>query len=161
MKILLTLGIITALVVLWVMVVRQWLRKQDWAWSKAFFAWIEPLETALWKKSETIFFARFKMLIGLLLTAMTQIGAIDITPLMPFVPDEWEGAFRVVWNMIPLTITLLGWIDEQLRKDVTTPLEVVAAPEAVKAALPEVQKMETAKAEAVEAVKEAKAEGGA
>ena len=139
---------------------RQRLKDQNWAWSNAFFAWIEPIEIALWKNSKTIFVARLKMLTGLLLTLATELGEIDITPIMPFVPDAWEPAVKVIWNMLPLTLTLLGWIDEQLRKDATKPLELVALPEQKP---PEVAavvaKVEAVNAAAVTAVQVAKAEG--
>lgn len=161
MRFLFWVAVVVALGLLWSLWGRNWLKARGWGWSNAFFAWIEPIEIRLWKNSKTIFVARLKMLTGLLLTLGTQLGAVDITPLMPFVPDAWEPAVRIVWNFLPLTITVLGWMDESLRKQTTEPLEVVAAPEAVKAALPEVQKMEEAKAEAVAAVEVAKAEGAA
>lgn len=154
------IAVLVALALVWSLWGRNWLKARGWGWSDAFFAWIEPIEIRLWKNSKTIFVARLKMLTGLLLTAGTNLGAINIEPIMPIVPDAWEPTVRVVWNFLPLTLTLLGWLDEQLRKDTTEPLEVVATPEAIKAALPEVQKMEEAKAEAIVAVEVAKAEGG-
>lgn len=160
MRFIFWIAVIVALALVWSLWGRNWLKARDWGWSNAFFAWIEPIEIRLWKNSKTIFIARLKILTGLLLTLGTQLGAVDITPLMPFVPDAWEPVVRIVWNFLPLTITVLGWMDEQLRKETTEPLEVVATPEAVKAALPEVQKMEEAKAEAVAAVEVAKAEAG-
>src|SRR5690349_17715751 len=95
------LSVVIAIAMLWALWGRSWLKSQEWAWSIAFFAWIEPVEIALWKNSKVIFIARLKMLTGLLLTLGTQIGQIDITPLMPFVPDGWEGSVQVLWNMIP------------------------------------------------------------
>ena len=104
--------------------------------------------------------ARLKMLIGLLLTLATQLGSIDITPLMPFVPDAWEPAVRVIWNMMPMTIVAIGWLDEQLRKETGKPLELVALPEQKP---PEVAavvaRVDAVNAAAVTAVQVAKAEG--
>lgn len=156
---LLTILIIVAFALLWSLWGRNWLKARGWGWSNRFFAWIEPIEIRLWKNSKTIFVARLKMLSGLLLTVATSAGQIDITPLMPFVPDAWEPFVQILWNLLPLSLTLLGWMDEYLRTQTTEPLEVTAAPEAVKAALPEVKQMEAAKAEAVAAVEVAKAEG--
>lgn len=134
-------------------------------WLKArfpdFFAKIEPIEIVLWKKSETILFARFKMLVGILLTTLTQAGQIDITPLMPLVPDEYEPYVRLAFNMLPMVITALGAIDEYARRDVSKPLAIVALPDAVVAASPGIQQIvanaEQVKAEAVAMQPEAEA----
>ncbi len=154
------LAVITALAMLWSLWGRDKLKSQNWAWSNAFFAWIEPIEIALFKNSKTIFKARFLMVLGFLSTILTQAGAIDITPLMPFVPDDWEATVRVIWNMLPMTIVGIGWLDEQLRKDTTKPLEIVALPEQKP---PEVAavvaRVEAVNAAAVTAVQVAKAEG--
>lgn len=136
---------------------RAWLKNQPWA--QGFFAAIEPLEIWLWSKSETILWARLKMFVGILLTVLTQAGQIDLTPLMPFVPDEWEPMVKLAFNMLPLAITVVGMVDEKLRRETKTPLPIVALPDAVAAKIPEVVKAEEAKVEAVAAVAEAKAEG--
>lgn len=147
---------VAAFVTVYVAFLRPYLRKQDWAC--AFFDAIEPIERVLWKKSETILFARMKIVIGLLLTLLTQAGTIDITPLMPFVPDQYEPLLKIVWNAMPMTITVIGWMDERLRKDTTKPLEVVAmrpdAPVFVKEAAAQA---EVANAQAVAVVQAAKA----
>lgn len=135
---------------------RSWLKAKTWPWSIRFFQLIEPYEIVLWKKSETILLARSKMVVGLLLTALTQAGAIDITPLMPLVPDQYEGVLTAVWNLIPMIVFALGVIDEKMRNDTTKPLELVALPDAVAATMPEVVIAEAAKTEAVAAVVEAK-----
>lgn len=106
---------------------RAWLKSKPWA--KGFFAAIEPIEIALFKKSETILFARLKMLVGATLTILTFIGSIDITPLMPFVPDQYEEIVRALFNLLPLTITLVGLADQSLRNTTTKPIELVAIPE--------------------------------
>lgn len=101
-----------------------------WPWLERWFKFVEPYEIILFKKSETILWARLKMLTGMLLTALTQLGSIDITPLMPFVPDKYEGIVRFAWNMLPLVITVVGWMDEKQRNETTKPIALVAVPEA-------------------------------
>lgn len=156
MKTLIIVGIIFTLLLGYVLGGRAWLKSKSWA--QGFFAWIEPVEIFLFKKSETILWARLKILTGLLLTAMTQLGAIDLSPLWPFVPDEYEGPIKIVLNLLPLAITLIGMIDEKLRNSVSAPIELVAlaekdkTPEVVQA----VAAAEVAKVEAVAVVAEAK-----
>lgn len=156
MKTLIIVGIIFTLLLGYVLGGRAWLKSKSWA--QGFFAWIEPVEIFLFKKSETILWARLKIVTGLLLTAMTQLGAIDLSPLWPFVPDEYEGPIKIVLNLLPLAITLIGMIDEKLRNSVSAPIELVAlaekdkTPEVVQA----VAAAEVAKVEAVAVVAEAK-----
>jgi hypothetical protein len=107
---------------------RDYLKQQ--LWTQSFYNWIEPTEIRLFGKSHTLLKARLQMLTGLLLTFATQLGSLDITPLMPLVPDDWEPAVRVCWNMLPLVITIFGWWDEHLRKTTNLPAEIVAVPEA-------------------------------
>ena len=153
MKVLLPIAVIVSLVLVYALWGRSWLKSK--AWAQPFFTWIEPFEIFLFQKSETILFARLKMFTGMLLMALAQIGAIDLTPLMPFVPDQYEGILRAVFNLIPLTITVIGWMDERLRKSTTKPIELVAVPEAT--ITPEVAETlavaDMAKAEAIAAVK--------
>lgn len=156
MKWLILLTVLTVGVALYVAWLRPLMRKT--IWGAAFLDWIEPMERVLWWKSETILFARLKIVTGLLLTGLTQAGAIDITPLMPFVPDDIEPFVKFAWNMIPLTLTVMGWIDEKLRKDTTKPIEIVAmrtdaAPEAKAAAAA----LEVVTTDAVATVEAAKA----
>lgn len=106
---------------------REWLKSKPWA--AGFFAAIEPLELALYKKSETILFARIKILSGLLLTLLTQLGTIDLTPLMPIIPDKHRGLVQILFNMLPMAVTLVGFMDERLRNTTTKPLELVALPD--------------------------------
>jgi len=131
---------------------RAWLKAQPWA--KGFFECIEPIEIMLYKKSETILLARAKVLTGILLTVLTYLGTIDLTPLMPFVPDQYEGTVHAIFNLIPLSISLLGLLDEKLRNQTTQPIEITAAPEkAMPSQVKEAIAMADAtKAEAVAAV---------
>jgi hypothetical protein len=159
MKTLIVLAVITGLILWYALHGREWLKAKSWA--QGFFAFVEPIEIFLFKKSETILFARLKMLTGLLLMVLSQIGTIDLTPFMPFVPDQWEPYVRAVFNLLPLIITAVGWMDESLRKTTTKPLELVAVPDKVVAETPKlaeaVAMADATKVEAVAAVAEAKA----
>lgn len=127
MKTLIILTAITGLLLLYALAGRAWLKSKPWA--QGFFGWVEPLEILLFKKSETILFARLKMLTGLLLMLLSQIGTIDLSPLMPFVPEQYQGIVRVAFNFMPLIITAVGYMDESLRNATTKPIELVAVPE--------------------------------
>lgn len=131
------LAVFTSLALLWSLWLRNWLKSRNWGWSNAFFDFFEPIEAVLWRNSETVFIARLKVLNGLLLTALTNLGAIDITPLMPLVPDDWEPMVRVAWNMLPIALSLIGWMDEHLRNHTTEPVVVTSLTEKEKE-IPEV-----------------------
>ena len=156
MKILLFVALI-ALVLWYAIAGRAWLKSKPWALG--FFAAVEPIEIALYKKSETILWARLKMVVGALLTVLTTLGAIDVTPIMPLVPEKYQATVHAVVNMLPLLITLVGMADEKLRNETTKPLELVAVPD--QAIAPQVAraiaKADMAKIDAVVAVVEAKA----
>lgn len=153
MKTLIVLALISAILIWYVLVGRAKLKAKPWA--KPFFDWIEPVEIVLYKKSETILLARFKMVIGVILTVLTYLGTIDLTPLMPFVPDKYEVYVHTAFNLIPLTISVLGLVDEKLRNSTTQPIEITAAPE--KDMTPRVKEAiamaDSTKAEAVAVVK--------
>lgn len=149
MKVLLPLAVVVAVLLVYALWGRDWLKRQPWA--EGFFAVVEPIELVLFKKSETILFARVLSGLGAVLTLLTQLGQVDITPLMPLVPEKYQGIVQVAWNLLPLTITGLGMIVEKLRNSTTLPLEIVAVPDKVIAENPKV-------AEAVAVAKEIKAE---
>lgn len=159
MRILLPLALIVAVLLVYALWGRDWLKSKSWA--AGFFAWIEPVEIALFKKSVTLLVARMLTGLGGVLTLLAQLGSIDITPLMPLVPDQYEGIVRVVWNLLPLLVTGLGMIVEKLRNATTLPIEVVAVPEKVLSenvrVAAAVATVEVAKAEAVAVVNEQKA----
>jgi len=158
MRFIIGLSIVIALLLWYAVQGREWLKSKSWA--KGFFAWIEPIEIALYKKSETILWARLKIMIGVLLTVLTYLGTIDLSPLMPFVPDEYEVYVRAAFNLLPLSISLIGMVDEKLRNATTLPIELVAVSDAK--ATPRVKEAialaDSTKTEAVEVVK---ANGGA
>lgn len=157
MTVFLILAAIIAAFVLWYALFgRPWLKSKRWA--QGFFAAVEPVEIALYRKSETILWARLKMVIGTTLAVLTTAGEIDVTPVMPLVPDAYQTAVRTAINLLPLLITLVGMIDEKMRRTTTKPLELVAVPDksippAVVVAL---ARADIAKIDAVAAVTEAK-----
>lgn len=159
MKILLSLSLITGVLLWYALHGREWLKSKPW--TQPFFAWVEPIEIMLFKKSTTILFARLKVVTGVLLTFLTQLGSIDLTPLMPYVPDAYEPYVRVVFNLMPLIVTAMGMMDEKLRNITTLPIELVAVPDKVIAENPKVAEAvamaDATKVEAVAVVAEAKA----
>lgn len=128
MKILLPLALITAIVLIYAVWGRDWLKRQEWA--QGFFSWVEPIELALYKKSETILAARTLSSLGVITTFLTQFKEIDLSPIIPFVPEKYQPFVNVAVNSVPMLLTLLGWMMEKLRNKVTKPLELVAVPEA-------------------------------
>lgn len=165
-----TLVVVAVLVASYVLYVREWLQRREKEqeaapngpqWAVRWFDFWEPIEIYLWRKSETILFARFKVFLGASLTLLTQIGTIDLYPIMPFFPDKYRPFLEFAFNCVPLLITLVGLMDEKLRRDTTKPLELVAIRE--ENVPPEVReailKAELAKRQAVETVAEAKSEG--
>lgn len=103
---------------------RDWLKTKPWA--QGFFAIVEPIEIFAFKKSQTILFARMKIVTGLILTILTQLGEINLSPIMPFVPSKYQTYVNIGVNSIPLIISVVGMIDEWLRNKTTRPLELVA-----------------------------------
>jgi hypothetical protein len=165
MKILIILALITALLLWYALQGRDWLKSKPWAWARGFFAWIEPIEITLFKKSETILAGRTLAALGGVLTFLTQFGEIDLTPIMPFVPEKYQPFVSFAVNSTPMLITAIGWMVERLRNRTTKPIELVAVPDKVVAESPALQEAiamaDDAKVEAVavtaEAVAEAKA----
>jgi hypothetical protein len=153
MKIAIALVLLIVFLIWYAVSGRTWLKSKSWA--QGFFAWIEPIEIVLYKKSETILLARAKVFVGVLLTVLTYLGTIDLTPLMPFVPDKYEALVKALFNLLPLSVSLLGLIDEKLRNQTTLPVELVAVSDAK--ASPRVKEAialaDSTKAEAVEVVK--------
>lgn len=147
---------ITGLVLFYAVEGRPWLKSKPWA--AGFFAFVEPFERVLFNKSETILFARLKMFTGLLLTLLTSLGTIDLSPIMPLVPDKYAGVLRIAFNLLPLSLTLVGWADQTLRNGTTLPIEIVSMPD--KDITPKVAEAiaiaAATKAEAVAVVVEAK-----
>jgi hypothetical protein len=149
------IAIVAAFVAIYVLFLRAWLKAQPWA--QGFFAAVEPVEIWLWNKSETILWARFKGLCAFLLALLPQIGAIDVTPYVAFIPEKHRW-----WVMLvpSAALALDGVMSELLRRSTTKPLEVVQLPEDVPPDVARaIENADAAKAEAVAVITEAKAEG--
>lgn len=144
------IAIIAIIVALYAVWGRNWLKAKTWPWSKRFFEITEPIEIALWSKSETILWSRFLQFLGVVGAILTWFGALDVTPYLALAPEK----YRPWISAAPFAaLALNGIISEILRRGTTKPLELVAvsdnAPPAVKA---EVEKAEAAKVEAVATV---------
>lgn len=126
MIILTSLFVLTALMLIWVVWGRAWLKSQSWGWSIRFFAAIEPIEIALWSKSETVLWSRFLAFLMALSGFLTWLGSIDVTPLYVLLPEKYHPWLTV----LPfVTVGLLGIVNEILRRQTTKPLEIVAVPD--------------------------------
>lgn len=151
MKTLIILSLITALLLWYALQGRDWLKSKSWA--QPFFAWVEPVEIRLFKKSSTILFARLKMVGGVLLTYLIQASQIDWTPILPFIPEERRGLVNAAIGSLPLLLSLIGAADEKQRNATTKPIELVAVPDKIVAASPKLQEaVAMADATKVEAV---------
>lgn len=147
--------VVSILLLLYAVWARAWLKTKPWA--QGFFAWIEPIEITLFKKSETILFGRLLAALGGVLTILTQFGEINLTPFMPFVPEAYQAYVNIAVNCLPLLITAVGWMVEKLRNATTAPIEIVSIAEKDKT--PEVKEAiamaDATKVEAVQAVAKA------
>ncbi len=163
MTILVSLAIFTALLLWYAVQGRAWLKTKPWA--EGFFTIIEPAEIVLFKKSETLLFARMLTGLGAILTFLQNFNGIDITPILPIVPEKYQTFVRVGANSLPMVISFLGIIVEWLRNRTTKPVELAALPDKVVADNPKVAEAvamaDATKVEAVavgtQAVAEAKA----
>lgn len=121
--------IVLALLLIWYALWgRSWLKSRPWA--AGFFAWIEPIEIALFKKSETILIGRLLWVGGFLVTAYDGLAvfasSMDLTPLTTRIFDT----LHVPPDMRGLTVTAflaaVGLVMNRLRSRVSKPLELVA-----------------------------------
>lgn len=147
-----TLGLIAlifvAVAIWYALAGRRWLKDQPWA--QAFFAAIEPIEIALFKKSETMLVARLLWLGGFIVTSYDFIAvfasSLDLTPLtarvLSNVPEDMRGI------IVSATFSALGLLIGWLRKRTSKPIEIVAAPTTPETIVAEA-KVESANAEAV------------
>jgi hypothetical protein len=134
MKTLLILALITALLLWYALQGRDWLKSKSWAMP--FFEWIEPIEILAFKKSQTILAARTLSGLGVALTTLQQFNGIDITPILPFIPEEYRTIVTAAVGCLPLIISAIGWMMERLRYTSTKPIELVAVPDKVVAESP-------------------------
>jgi hypothetical protein len=110
---------------------RKWLKSKPWA--QGFFAWIEPLELALYKKSETILVGRLLSVGAFVVTIYdglaTFVQSLDLTPVTtrifdaPHIPPDMRNL------SISAFIGIVGLLISYLRKRTTKPLELVAVPD--------------------------------
>lgn len=154
-----TTAIIVAILVWYALVGRAWLKTKPA--TMGFFAWIEPTEIALYRKSETLLMGRLLSVGGLLVTAYdtmaVMFSGLDLTPVtsrvLSKVPDDMRGL------VVTATFAAIGFLISWLRKRTTTPIELVAVPD--KSVTPKVAEAiamaDATKTEAVAAVAEAKA----
>lgn len=139
---------------------RAWLVKQPWA--QGFFAWIEPIETALFKKSETILVGRLTWLGGLIVTAYDTVAvfvtSLDLTPITTRITASIPPDLRPL--AISSFVFALGLVISWLRKRTSKPLEIVALPinSPPEVAIPAEQAV-AANAQAVATIQAAKAAG--
>lgn len=158
--VLLVLALFVALAFIYALVLRPWLKKQSWA--QGFFANVDTLESALFKKSETILVGRLLWIGGLFVTfydgLATFVHTLDLTPLTTRIFD---------WLQIPpdmrnlsatAAIGIIGLLINRLRKSTTKPLDVVSLPQTqtTPAAAQAIARADVANQQAVQAVEEAK-----
>lgn len=138
---------------------RTWLKPKPWmAWlyKSRFGIWCE---TVLFEKSETKLWARAKGLAAALFVILPQIGAIDLMPILMFIPDEYHWI-----RFIPSAALMLDSVVGEMQRNRTTmPVEMVVLSEAKDELPPKVAQAiegaEKAKEKAVAVVAEAKKEG--
>lgn len=124
-------SIIVVIVAVFVLVVlayviggRRWLKTKPWAQS--FFTKIEPVEITLWKKSETILWARMQQSVGVVTYCLHLVGVVDFSPFVSFLPPKYQP-----WVIAApaMAVSLNGLICEIQRRDTTKPLALVALPD--------------------------------
>lgn len=131
MKFVIPTAIIVGLIVWYALKGRSWLKTKPWA--EGFFSWIEPIEIALYKKSETILMGRLIWVGGLFVTAYDSAAAflpnLDLTPITTRIFDALHVAndFRALATSA--FIAAIGLAINWMRSKVTKPLSEVAAPE--------------------------------
>lgn len=148
---LIVLAIVIGIILWYALHGRDWLKSKPWA--QGFFEAIEPIEIFVYKKSETILVARSLQVLGAILTILTWFGSIDITPIMPLVPEKYHAYVYAAYSLLPLALNGLGAIVERLRNKTTKPIELVEVPDKVVAETPKIAEAmavaEDAKTEAV------------
>jgi hypothetical protein len=141
------------------LVLRPWLRSQ--AWAVAFFAWVEPFERNVFKKSETVLVGRLVWLGGAVVTLydgfLAYFSSLNVEPLTTRVMDLLHIPPDLRGLTLSAAVTGIGLAMVRLRKTTTKPLELVAAPDKLpEGATIAMAQAETSKQEAVQAVAEAK-----
>lgn len=147
---------LVAIIVWYALIGRRWLKTTDI--GQRLLVWVEPVEIALFKKSETLLMGRLLWVGGFLVTAYDSLAVMatgmDLTPitsrLFSFVPEDLRGI------TVAGTFGFVGLIISWLRKRTGKPLEVIAAPTTPETVEAEA-KVDVANAEAVVVADAAKA----
>lgn len=154
-----SITVLLALLLWYALKGRAWLKTKSWA--QGYFSVVEPVEIALYKKSETILVGRLLWLGGSLVTiydvAAVSFSSLDLTPVtsrvLARVPEDMRGL------VVSATFAAIGLLISWLRKRTTQPIEITAV--ADKDVTPKVAEAlamaDATKTEAVAAVVEAKA----
>ncbi len=146
-------SIALVLLVCWIAWGRSWLKARPWRWSQWLFSIVEPAERWLWNKSKTILWSRFLMLLGALPWFLDQIQLLNIPALLAVIPAGYQ-------SYISLVFVVIGIISEIIRRYTTKPLALVELPDNAPFSVTQaVAVAEIAEADAVAAVRQAKAEG--
>lgn len=141
---------LTAIVAVWTVILRPWLRDKTWMqWLFANRA-VEWFEINVYRKSETILWSRWFQLMGFVAVAAGYLGGIDWTIFAPIIPEKW-----LPWlPLIPFALNFIATIAEAQRRDTTKPLAIVELPADVSPAVAAVvESAEVAKIEAVAEIK--------
>jgi hypothetical protein len=152
--------ILIGLTLAYALVLRPWLKNQ--AWAQRFFAWAEPAELALFKKSETVLVGRLVWLGGLIVGAydgfVAYFSSMNVEPLTTRIMDFAHIPQDLRGLTLSAAVTGLGLAIVRLRKKTTKPIELVAVSDAKTppAAAQAMAQAEVAKDNAVQAVAEAK-----
>lgn len=118
MKWIIGITIFTVLLAIYVTILRPMMRNTSW--GQPFLDKIEPIERVLWLKSESILWARFKLLLGTVLTILLNT---NLSPFEVFVPEK----YRFIVAALPsVALALDGIIGEWLRRDTSKPLPFVS-----------------------------------
>lgn len=153
--------VIAGILLFYALVLRPWLKKQPWA--QGFFAKIDTLELALFKKSETILAGRVLWLGSGIVTiydsAVVFFSNLDLTPITTRIFDAAHIPQDLRGLALSAFVTGIGLAIVSLRKKTTKPLELVAVADkdVTPAAAQALAKAEVAKEQAVQTVAEAKA----
>lgn len=125
---LLVVALIVALLFIYALVLRPWLKVQPWA--AGFFAYIDRIELALFKKSETVLVGRLLWvgsgIVTLYDTAGVFFSSLDLTPIQTRVFDALHVPADLRGTVLSAFVAALGFMMVYLRKQVTKPLELVA-----------------------------------
>lgn len=110
-------AVVTAAVMFYVLHGRAWLKTKPWA--AGFFETVEPVEIALYRKSETLLWSRFLVILGILPIILDQFRMFNTPDIIALLSPEYR-------QYAPLVFTLIGIITEVLRRSTTKPVELVA-----------------------------------